>query len=370
MRIITVLNSLGMGGAEKQALAVAERMMTRGHAVAVLVLRPRVAEEWPSPVEPVHLGVRRTPVSVLAGLRLAYRFLRDFQPDVVNSHSFHANMFARLLRLRMPSLRVISTIHNTYERSWSRMMAYRLTNGLACRTVAVSKAAGQRFVSLARLSERKCIVIPNGFDTVAFVRDPERRVRTRSAMGLSQAAANRDFIWLAAGRITPAKDYPNLLRAFALVHASQSDSRLWIAGEGKSADLKRLQVLSGQLNLGNSVRWLGLRRDMPALLDAADGFVSASAWEGMPLAVGEAMAMEKLVVATDVGGVRELVGDAGVLVPARDFDALAKAMLAVMERSREEREHLARSARERILRHFSMDAAADAWEALYRDLLP
>ena len=65
---------------------------------------------------------------------------------------------------------------------------------------------------------------------------------------------------------------------------------------------------------------------MPALLDGADAFVSGSAWEGMPLAVGEAMAMEKPVVATDVGGVRELVGDAGVIVPAKDSEALASAM--------------------------------------------
>ena len=67
-------------------------------------------------------------------------------------------------------------------------------------------------------------------------------------------------------------------------------------------------------NSVTSVRWLGLRRDMPALLDAADAFVSGSAWEGMPLAVGEAMAMAKPVVATDVGGVRELVGE-----PASSF---------------------------------------------------
>jgi len=117
------------------------------------------------------------------------------------------------------------------------------------------------------------------------------------------------------------------------------------------------------------VHWLGLRRDMPALLDAADGFVSASAWEGMPLAVGEAMAMEKSVVATDVGGVREMVGDAGLVVPAKDPEALAEAMLATMRQSREEREQKGRTARERITRKFSVDAAADTWEALYRELL-
>jgi glycosyltransferase involved in cell wall biosynthesis len=89
----------------------------------------------------------------------------------------------------------------------------------------------------------------------------------------------------------------------------------------------------------------------------------------MPLAVGEAMAMEKPVVATDVGGMRELVGDSGVLVPARDSEALAEAIRSTMQRSEEEREQTGRAARERILRHFSVDAAANAWEALYRELL-
>jgi glycosyltransferase involved in cell wall biosynthesis len=78
------------------------------------------------------------------------------------------------------------------------------------------------------------------------------------------------------------------------------------------------------------------------------------------------MAMEKSVVATDVGGVRELVGDAGMVVPAKDPEALAGAMLASMRRSREERALLGRAARERILSQFSIDAAADWWEALYK----
>jgi glycosyltransferase involved in cell wall biosynthesis len=119
----------------------------------------------------------------------------------------------------------------------------------------------------------------------------------------------------------------------------------------------------------DGVSWLGLRRDLPALLDAADGFVLASAWEGMPLAVGEAMAMEKPVVATDVGGVRELVGDAGVIAPPRDSNTLARAMIDVMQRSKEARSALGNSARMRIQSNFSMDARADDWEALYQSIL-
>jgi len=117
------------------------------------------------------------------------------------------------------------------------------------------------------------------------------------------------------------------------------------------------------------VRFLGLRLDMAALFDADDGFVSSSAWEGMPLVVGEAMAMEKPVVATDVGGTRELVGCAGIIVPAGNCDALAVAMIDVMQQSAEQRQALGRVARGRIAREFSMDARANEWEALSRTLV-
>jgi glycosyltransferase involved in cell wall biosynthesis len=89
----------------------------------------------------------------------------------------------------------------------------------------------------------------------------------------------------------------------------------------------------------------------------------------MPLAVGEAMAMEKPVVATDVGGVRELVGESGVVVPPKDSDALAGAMIDVMRRTAEDRHTLGRAARARIQSSFSIDTRADEWEALYRTIL-
>jgi len=117
------------------------------------------------------------------------------------------------------------------------------------------------------------------------------------------------------------------------------------------------------------VRWLGLRHDLPALLGAADGFVLASAWEGMPLVVGEAMAMEKYVVATDVGGVRELLGDTGTLVPARSSGDLAAAMLTVMRVSPEDRAHMGQSARKRILHSFNINSRTDEWERLYHSIL-
>jgi len=370
MRIVTVLTSLGVGGAEKQALVVAERMARRGHEVALLALMPHLPQEWPTTLPVFHLDIRKlNPVSVGSGFRRGRRFLRDFQPDVVHSHSFHANLLARLLQIGAPRSVVVSTVHNVYEGGWMRMLAYRLTDGWSQRTVAVSQAAADRFIRLKAIPKQKCLVRTNGIDTREFAPDAARRTATRAAMGAASS-----FVWLSAGRITPAKDFPNLLRAFQQARKDAPDAELWIAGAQVDAQavasangkMSHSIGIVGEPGMREHVRWLGLRRDMPALLDAADGFVLGSAWEGMPLVVGEAMAMEKPVVATDVGGVCELVGDAGTTVPAKDAEALAQAMQAVVRRSREERALLGAAARERIVGQFSMDAAADWWEALYK----
>jgi glycosyltransferase involved in cell wall biosynthesis len=363
MRIAYMLTSLGMGGAERVALALACRMAQRGHKVALVVLRPCVAEQWPTETPVAYLEVRKSPVAILAGMARGRRFLREFRPDLVHSHSFHANIAARLLSGLDPS-QVISTVHNVYEGGWGRMLAYRLTDGLAQRTVFVSQAAAERFARLKAVPQAKCVVLTNGIDTAEFSLDAERRSRLRAEMG---AAA--EFVWLTAGRIVPAKDYPNLLRAFARVRAARSDARLWIAGEGAKRDRAKVCSLTAELGLADAVRWLGLRRDLPALLDAADGFVLASAWEGMPVALGEAMAMEKPVVATDVGGVHELVGETGALVSAKDPVALASAMLELMRTPPKDRRALGQAARARIESTFSMDSKAGEWEALYRSIL-
>jgi glycosyltransferase involved in cell wall biosynthesis len=312
----------------------------------------------------------KTPLSILAGLATARHFLREFHPDLLHSHSFHSNICARLLKLLLPSVKVVSTVHNVYEGGWSRMQAYRLTDPLAFRTTAVSQAAADRFVRLKAVPKRKCQILTNGIDIGEFAPSASQRALARAAMN-----AGSNFIWLAAGRLIPAKDYPNLLLAFRQVRQAAPNAQLWIAGAPKDAALPQsdniarfVSALDVDRDCLEQVRWLGLRRDMPALLNVADAFVSSSAWEGLPLAVAEAMAMEKPVVATDAGGTRELVGDVGRIVPSKNPDALAAAMLHLM-RQPTDFHVLGIAARSRIASHFSMETKADEWHALYQSII-
>lgn len=363
MRIVYMLTSLGIGGAEKQVVLLAERMHARGHVVRILVLMEPADQEWRTNIVVDHLGVRKSPAYVIAGAYHAVRILGAFRPDVLHCHTLHANLFGRLLKIALPWLRVISTIHNTYEGDWRRMLAYRVTDRLCLRTFAVCQAAAHEAVRRRAVPALNCPVIHNGFDADEYMPESARRVRFREEM------AADDFVWVTVGRIVPAKDYGGLLRAFARVHQDTTPVELWIVGEGRADYGNRMRALSIELGLEKVVRWLGLRDDLAALLDAADGFVLGSAWEGMPLAIGEAMAMEKPCVVTDVGGAKEILGTCGTLVRTGDPDALAAAMLGVMAESADARLHTGRAARRRIQERFSMDAKATEWEAVYESFV-
>lgn len=376
MRIAYMLTSLGMGGAERHTIVLAEDMAARGHAVLLISLLGRQSEEWTTGLDVVRLNLRKKPISLIFGLLRARVVLRKFQPDILHSHTFPANLFARLIRVLVPA-KVVCTMHNVFEGGPLRMLAYRATDFLAVHTTAVSEAVAQRAIQTQAVPARKCTVTPNAIDTAEFMPDAARRVDTR----VTHNAAD-NFIWLAAGRIVAAKGFLTLLEAFAHVLAEYPQTQLWIAGErsndgsrksgwpekreSEKRELTGLVVPKGTME---RVHRLGLRHDMPALLDAADAFVLASAWEGMPLVIGEAMAMQKPVVATDVGGVFDMLGETGTLVPARDPNTLARAMLNVMRMPPELRESLGRAERERVVECFDTRVLFRRWESFYCSLL-
>jgi glycosyltransferase involved in cell wall biosynthesis len=349
-------------------------MARAGHAVRLVILLPRGAEdllsesasETDSPsLDVVYLGIQKNPWSALRGLARGASVIRQFGPDLIHAHNFHGNLVGRLLGRLCGGVPVISTIHNVYEGGRLRMLAYRISDPLSRQTIAVSEAACERYTRLRAIAVNKSGVVANGIETDNFHPSLNQRNAMRATMGVT----GKYFVWIAVGRLAPAKDYPNLLRAFAALQLGQPAARLWIVGAGEHSCTNELQSLARNLGIEDKIRWLGSRHDVATLLDAADAFVLASAWEGMPLALGEAMAMGKPVVATDVGGVREMTAESNWLVRAGNSNALAEAMARIMALSDTERLRIGEAARARILQRFSMEAKTREWEEIYRSVL-
>jgi glycosyltransferase involved in cell wall biosynthesis len=367
VKIFLLTTSMGMGGADKQLLLAAEEMRRRGDEVLIASLTPLgpMGLEARSLGIPVHsLGMRRG-VPDPRGLVRLIRLVRDWKPDVLHSHMIHANLLARAARLfvRIPAL--ISTIHNIYEGGALWMAAYRLTNRLVDRMTIVSEAAGDRFVRDGIVPRELLQVVPNGVDPEHFRDVPAtERESLRRSLGIQS-----EFVWLAVGRFQPAKDYPNLLRAFTRVRERFPAAILLLVGEGPLQP--ESETLAHALGLDGRVRFLGVRQDVPDLMSAADGFVMSSAWEGMPIVLLEAAAAGLPMVATLAGGNHEVIleGESGFLVPPRDAEALGSAMVRLMELSGPQRAGMGQRGRQHVRTEYGLRRVVDRWEELYREVL-
>jgi len=148
MRIAYMLTSLGIGGAEKQVIDVGERMASRGHQIALIILRSPEELEWPAKLPVYRLGMEKSLPGMMQGFRRARHVLRTLRPDLLHSHTLPANMTARILRGIGAVPCVVSTIHNVYEGGWHRTLAYRITDPLSIHTTAVSHAAANRYIQI------------------------------------------------------------------------------------------------------------------------------------------------------------------------------------------------------------------------------
>ena len=360
MKILLVITSLGVGGAERLLTSLADHFALFGHEVVLARLHGEVELRPADPrVRLVNLYMRRSPLGVMAALGRFRRIIREFRPDVVNSHLVHANILTRLLRVVAPMPRLISSAHNTNEEGRGRMLAYRLTDRLADISTNVSHEAVVAFEQQGALRQGRMMAIHNGIDTTAFTFNLAARERVRLELSLDNAGP----LLLAVGRLWAPKGYPNLLQAFAELEDRPVKPQLAIVGVGPLRG--ELEGMAKSLGVADRVHFLGVRHDVPALMAASDVFVLSSAWEGFGLVVAEAMACERPVVATDCGGVREVVADAGFLVPSRNTQALTEAMGRALCLSDGERERLGVAARARAVANFSLDAMANRYLAIY-----
>lgn len=359
MRILLLSTGLQLGGAEQQVSALARQFVALGHAVAVVSLTPGCAVDLPATVRLLALDMRKTPLSMARAFWHLRSFVREWRPEIIHAHMVHANLIARVLAAVSPCPPVICTAHSAREGGRMRMLAYRLTDRWASLTTHVSPEGRLAMVKSGAVPAARITVVPNGIDTTQFRPDPVARNIARTGLGLD----NDMRLLINVGRLVPEKAQGVLIDAFALFRAStEVKARLLIVGEGP--ERAALEQRIRQQELTGSVMLAGTRRDVPALLNAADLFVLSSEIEGMPLVVGEALACGCPVVATDAAGVAALLGDSGTIVPRGDAPALASAIGQAIGTGRGAAAEQA-TRHDRIVSRFSLEAVARQWLACY-----
>ncbi|MEW9573372.1 glycosyltransferase [Rhodanobacter sp. Si-c] len=364
MNITHVVENLNRGGLERVVLDLVKLQQQQGHHCQVICLfeRGALAYELDAAGIPVHACEKRKGFDFKALSRVR-QLIRAHRTEVLHSHNAVAHYLAVLASLGLGVGRVINTRHGMGGmQRWNRAeMLYRASLVRTDAVAMVCEAACDGAIEHGLVPRRKLRVVPNGLRVQEFtVASPAAREHLRQALGLSPQTRLVGTV----GRLNWAKDQAGLIRAFRRVHGQLPDSALVLIGDGNLRP--ELEACARDEGVAGAVHFLGDRSDARDLLQGLDVFVLSSVSEGYSMALLEASATALPIVATDVGGNREIVrdGSTGYMVPARDADALAEAILLLLREPNRAARYGA-AARAMMEAGGSLEAMAVRYAALY-----
>lgn len=331
MKVAHLIDSLSWGGAQALLLTFAKTARQFDVQTFILGVYPSKSKSpLPKLLEGAGAKVVIFPFTKLYDPRAVptiAEFLRKEKIDIIQTHLAHANIYGSMAG-KIANIPSVVTLHNTKARSHGRLgirevvQRYCLRNA-ATRVIAVGQNVANAFSTV--VDNDRIDIIPNAVTTDTEIAQDERNTIRIELVGDSACP-----ILIAVGRLTAQKGYSNMLNAFAMVMKSHPKSTLVIVGGGNLEGEISQQVAS--LGLENNVRLTGPRPDVPRLLAASDIFLNSSLWEGLSIAMLEAMAAGLPVVATSVGDAERLLSSGGgLLVKERDEQAFADAVIHLLD---------------------------------------
>ena len=373
-RILYAIGSLELGGAESQMALLIRELKRRDYQCELFALEAegpfkRVLEQDGIPIHGGgYVSEARKAVKIFQLLRAMvrlWRLSRQVRPDVLHAYLPLTNFMGALVGRATGVKKIITSrraLGTHQDRHPYRKWLDKIANALSGRVTVNSDAVRRDTIIRDGIAPEKLALIRNGLDIGRFAQIGEDRetVRARLRLGIDEIGI------IKVGNLIPYKGHADLIAAFKKVIDESHNVKLFLVGEdrGIQTDLERLAAGMG---VSDRVHFLGRRTDVPSLLMAMDLYVMASHEEGSSNALLEAMAAGLPIVATDVGGNRESLGEglAGILVPPHDPQALALAINQLLADGAA-RARLAANARARAL-EYGVAEMVDAHIALYSD---
>lgn len=363
-RVLFLIRSLDVGGAERQLVQLAIALRARGVDAEVLVFygNGRLQPELEHAHVPVLNAAKRGRWDLLPFFWRILRCVRHRQPDVIYSFMSGANILGVLCRPASRGARLLWGVRasdvDMTQYDWFSQWAVRLERFLVrfAHLIVTNSYAGRDHCIAMGFPADRIEVVLNGIDTDRFQFDPVGRARVRREWGVEEGGV---VIGMAA-RVHPMKGYEDFLDAAAIVRREFPTVKIVCVGEGEGTYAATLAGRAKRLGIMENVVWAGLRTDMPAVLSAFDILCSASVnGEGFSNSIAEAMSCERLCVVTNVGDSEVIVGDCGIVVDRGCADAIAGALIDALKRPALDREALGKVARARIEETASLSHLAD-----------
>ncbi len=381
IRVLRLFSRLNVGGPSIHVVLLTAGLAPRGYETRLVIgteaphegnlldlaaAKGVACESMPS------LGREIRPLADLRALLALCRLMRAYRPHIVHTHAAKAGLLGRLAARLAGVPVVVHTYHGHVLRGYfgpAQTAIFRRLEQLLARftdrLIAVSPRVKQDLVDMGIARSERFRVVPLGLELEDLAK-PLPRGALRRDRGIPDEAPLIGMV----GRLVPIKDVTTFVHAAARVRQVTPAARFALVGDGEERRL--LEDLCARLGMAEVVTFHGWRRDMQSVYGDLDVVVNTSRNEGTPVALIEALAAGRPVVATRVGGTPDLLkgGELGRLVPAGDAEAVAQAILDVLrDRDQEGARARANAARDHVLREHSAERLIGDVDALYRELL-
>jgi glycosyltransferase involved in cell wall biosynthesis len=366
-RIVHIIHTLDPGGCEHMLLSLLPFLNRNGWEASIITLGPggALSENFLQSGIPVQSEVLQNAFDI-SGFRKLKETVQQLRPGLAVAHLLPADILARLSGGHIANIPFIPLVHSTYRDigQWKALLFELITTRSLRRCFTVSP-------SVARVCERRGLspgaarIIPNPVDTDRFhpVQNIQERERLRKEFSLS----NQDYIVTCVANFHPYKRHKDLLHGFSLLLKKIGNAKLVLVGIGPEE--RSLKNLSQKLGLDPSIKFLGRRNDVDRILAMSDVFVLPSLFEGMSIALLEAMASGLPCVATDTPENRDLFPDTPqTLIPPKNLEHLAK-MLFRVARNKDLQIRLGIQMRKEVEMKYSLEVIEKRWREIYDESL-
>ena len=370
LRILHVISNLEVGGAEMNLLRLVQSMPKEfdNPVVSLTTIGPVGEKIRDLGAHVQALSMKKGVPDPRGAMKLA-GIVNRFQPDIIQCWMYHANLLGLAVSR---GRRLVWNIRCTDMDLGRYGMIYRWTVRTGALfsflpdAVVVNSLAGRDFHASLGYSPKKWDVITNGFDTAVYRPEASWRQHVRSELAIP---GNAPVIGI-VNRYDPMKGHATFFRAASLLSQANEAVHFVLAGRGMTGNNPEISSSLGAMKNKRNIHLLGERDDIPQVLNALDIATSSSIYgEGLPNAIGEAMATGIPCVVTDAGDSALLVGDTGIVVPKRDPEALCSAWQRLLDAGIDFRKTMGERARKRIMGHYSLQAMIRRYEALYINLI-
>tara|TARA_B100000131_G_scaffold309610_1_gene340320 strand:+ start:135 stop:1235 length:1101 start_codon:yes stop_codon:yes gene_type:complete len=364
LKIVYIINSLDIGGAEKKVCNLADKLVKNYNLeVSIISLKNKIKiKPLNKKINIYTLKINKNPINCIFGFLKLINLIKKIHPTIVHSHLYYSNLLSRILKPIFPSLKIISTVHNSIEKNNIITNLLSFTDGFSDLNTTVSQSALEKYLKLGIFKKRKSTYIYNGIEIMNYKFDSKIRKIVREEENINE----NEFVFLSIARLIKSKGIFDVLNAFKLVN-KELKARLILIGDGPLKNDLEAYISNNELR--NFIIFKSENTKIKDYLSASDTFLNSSYSEGFSLVSVEALANQIPIIASDIETHREIIGNHALFYPVGNYRFLSGLM---HQKVIDKKERLLDSSSvpfKRVVKHFSLDNSVRNWFEAYENII-